>query len=451
MSEELTQETQAPTLSPDELSDKLKEAMEQQKDSISFTNADLRKAQQSLSLTTSLLLTGLGSFEVGQYDKSKSFYAHFLNKMRIEWTGKLPTAGVSITDKINFFINPIFFNSLDPVQQIELVEHEIEHIVYLHPIRAKDYISTEKNAQGRFKCANIAMDAYINENKQNLCRDLGVTYERLNKQLKEMGSPFRVSANDPWEVNYEKLMQAAKDNPDKSGDGEGFGDPIDDHSQWGEGSGQVSKEVAEGIVRDAANKAQAATGVGNMPANMLKQISDLNRSKVNWKTIFRRFVARALKFDFERTRTRRNRRDIYGEGVRLQGKKKKPQLSVFVLGDESGSMCDSQVAQAYAEIDAIAEMGIEVKYIAMDAEASEPVDYKAGMGLSRTRCGGTQYNPGLQMAKKYKPDLIIVTGDFDCFDKPENPGIPVLWVGIGTTQKAPGDFGQTVYVTAERD
>ena len=55
------------------------------------------------------------------------------------------------------------------------------------------------------------------------------------------------------------------------------------------------------------------------------------------------------------------------------------------------------------------------------------------------------------MAKKYKPDLIIVTGDFDCFDEPQDPGIPVLWVGISTTQKAPGNFGQTVYVTAEKE
>jgi predicted metal-dependent peptidase len=425
-----------------ELADSLAPEAAAKKENPMYTNADLRKAQESLSIVTSLLLTGLGKFEVGQYDKSKSFYAHFLNKMKIEWTNKLPTAGVSITDKINLYINPLFFNSLDPMQKIELIEHEIEHIIFLHPIRAKDYISTEKNAGGRFKCANISMDAYINENKPNLCKDLGVTYERLNKQLKEMGSIFRVSPNDPWEVNYEKLMQAAKDNPDKGEGGEGFGDPVDDHSQWGESTGQVSKEVAEGIVRDAANKAQAATGAGNMPSNMLGAISELNKSKVNWKTVFRRFVARALRFDFERTRNRRNRR----YGLIQPGKRKKPQLSVFVLGDESGSMGDDQVAQAYAEIDAIAEQGIAVQYIAMDAEASEPIEYKKGMGLKRTRCGGTIYGSGIDLAKKYKPDLIIVIGDFDSADTPNNPGIPLLWVGVGTNQKPPADFGSVVYV-----
>lgn len=410
-----------------------------------YTNADLKKAQDALSLATCLLLTGTGSFEVGQYDKSKSFYAHFLNKMKIEWTMKLPTAGVSITDKINFYINPLFFNKLDPLQQIELIEHEIEHVIFLHPIRAKDYISAEKNAAGRHKCANIAMDAYINETKQNLCRDLGVTYDRLNKELKEMGSIFRVSPSDPWEVNYEKLMQAAKDNPNGGG-ADGFGDPVDDHSAWQESNGAVSKEVAESIVRDAANKAQAATGAGNTPSHIIQQISELNKSTVNWKTVFRRVVAKALRFNFERTRTRRNRR----YGLLVPGRKKKPQLSVVVIGDESGSMCDASVAQIFAEIDAIHEQGVQVSYIAMDAEASKPIEYKKGMVMNRTRNGGTLYNAPIQLAKTLKPDLIILIGDMDAFDKPEDPKIPFLWCVVGN-QEPPASFGKKINVAIEKD
>lgn len=418
---------------------------EEQKGPITVSAGEMKKAQDALSLATCLLLTGTGRFEVGQYDKSKSFYAHFLNKMHVQWGTKIPTAGVSITDKINFYINPLFFNKLDPIQQIELIEHEIEHIIYLHPIRAKDYISAEKNAQGRFKCANIAMDAYINDNKENLCRDLGVTYARLNKELENMGSPFRVSPQDPWEVNYEKLMQASKDNGG-DGSGEGFGDPIDDHSQWGEGSGQVSKEVAEGIVRDAANKAQAATGAGNMPANMLKQISELNKSTVNWRTIFRRFVARALRFEFEKTRNRRNRR----YGLIQPGRRKKPQLSVVVIGDESGSMSDAAVSQIFAEIDAIYDQGVGVTYIAMDAEASKPVEYKRGMVMNRTRCGGTIYQPGIDLAKSLKPDLIICIGDMDAADTPVDPKIPFLWCIVGH-QDPPADFGAKLRVEVEKE
>lgn len=432
------------TMTSEELADKLSENTVPQKvGPVSVSNADLKKAQDSLSLATTLLLTGLGKFEVGQYDKAKSFYAHFLNRMFVQWGTKLPTAGVSITDKINFFINPHFFNSLDPIQQIELIEHEIEHIIFLHPIRAKEYISTEKNASGRYKCANIAMDAYINENKENLCRDLGVTYKRLNKQLGEMGSPFRVSDKDPWEVNYEKLMQAAKDNPNQGEGGEGFGDPIDDHSQWGEGT--VSKEVAEGIVRDAANKAQTATGAGNMPSHLLKQISELNKSTVNWKRELRKFFVNSLKFDFERTRNRRNRR----YGIMQPGRRKKPNLHIAICVDSSGSVYDEAFTQFFAEIDTIADMGVEITIIDADCGVAAVYKYEKRKPVKRYGNGGTAYQPAIQKAMELEVDGIIYMGDMDSSDTPTNPKVPFLWAIVGN-QEPPANFGTKVRIEIER-
>jgi predicted metal-dependent peptidase len=435
----MNEETTTPDLTPEDLADKLSQ---EKKGPVTYTNAELKKAMDSLSLVTTLLLTGMASGQ--QTPGTKSFYAHFLNKMRLQWTGRLPTAAVSITDKINFYINPIFFNGLDTLAQMELVEHEIEHIVYLHPLRAKDYISTDKNASGRFKCANIAMDAYINENKPNLCADLGVTYKRLNKQLKEMGSPFQVSKDDPWEVNYEKLMQAAKDNPNK-GDGEGFGDPIDDHSEWGESS-NVSKEVAESIVRDAANKAQAQTGAGKMPSHLLRQISELNKSTVNWKRELRKFFVNSLKFDFERTRNRRNRR----YGLVQPGRRKKPNLHVAICVDSSGSVYDAAFAQFFAEIDTIADMGVELTIIDADSAVAAIYKYEKRKPVQRHGNGGTAYSPAIEAAKKLGVDGIIYMGDMDSSDTPTNPGVPFLWAIVGG-QEPPAAFGSKVRIEVERE
>lgn len=405
------------------------------------TNADMKKAMDSLSLVNSLLLTGMKSGQ--QTTGDKAFYAHFLNRMSVHWGTKLPTAGVSITDKINLYINPLFFNSLDTLQQLELMEHEIEHIVYLHPIRAKDYISTEKNAQGRFKCANIAMDAYINDNKPNLCRDLGVTYDRLNKELKEMQSPFRVSKNDPWEVNYEKLMQAAKDG-DGDGSGDGFGDPIDDHSAWGEGNGAVSKEIAEGIVRDAANKAQQATGIGNMPDHMMRQISELNKATVNWKREMRKFFVNSLKYNFERTRNRRNRR----YGIVQPGRKKKPQLHVAVCLDSSGSVYDEAFSQFFAELGEIANMGVKITCIDCDTAVAAVYEYDKKKKPQRFGNGGTSYGPGIAKAVELECDGIIYMGDGDSSDSPSNPGVPFLWALVGNSNP-PSNFGSVVRIEVE--
>jgi predicted metal-dependent peptidase len=435
------------TMTSEELAEKLNQ--QQKAAPVVVSNVELKKAMDNYSLAASLLLTGMKSGQQSTGDKA--FYAHFLSRMSLQWGTKIPTAGVSITDKINLYINPLFFNGLDTLQQMELLEHEIEHIVYLHPLRAKDYVGTDKNVNGRMKCANIAMDAYINENKPNLCRDLGVTYARLNKELSGMGSPFQVSGKDPWEVNYEKLMQAAKDNPDQNGSGEGFGDPIDDHSEWGNGEGQVSKQIAEGIVRDAANKAQASTGIGNMPDHMQRQISELNKATVNWRRELRKFFSNSLKYDFIPTRKRRNRRDIYGEGVRLQGRRKKPNLHIAVCLDSSGSVYDEAFSQFFAELASISDMGVKITCIDCDTAVAAVYEYDKKKKPERFGNGGTSYSPGIEHAKKLEVDGIIYFGDMDCSDTPQDPKVPFLWAVVGNNLNAPGNFGTIVKVDVERN
>lgn len=411
-----------------------------------ISRPELTKAMASLSLVNSLLLTGLKSGQ--QTTGDKAFYAHFLTRMSVHWCNpkECPTMAVNITDKINLYVNPIFFNSMETLAQMEALEHEIEHIVYLHPIRAKDYISSEKNAQGRFRCANIAMDAYINENKTNLLAhsESFIAYNRLNKQLDEMGSNFRVSKNDPWEVNYEKLMAAAKDNDKGDGEGDGFGDPMDDHSKWAEGNGQVSKEIAEGIVRDAANKAQQATGIGNMPDHMMRQISDLNKATVNWKRELRKFFVNSLRFDFERTRNRRNRR----YGVIQPGRRKKPNLHVVVCLDSSGSVHDAAFAQFFAELGSISDMGVKITCIDCDTSVAKIYEFDKKKKPERFGNGGTSYAPGIKAAKELEPDGIIYFGDMDCADHPENPGVPFLWAIVGNSNP-PASFGASVRVEVE--
>jgi len=401
-------------------------------------------AQESLSIVITLLLS-----QGGGQTSPKTFYAHFLMNMNIQWVGpkhQVQTMGVSITDKVNLYISPTFFNKLNTAQQGEVLEHEIEHIVFMHPLRAKDYISTEKNAKGRHKCANIAMDANINENKPTLMKfsEGFVTIARLNAQLKEIGSKDALDIKDPWEVHYEKLMKAAKENPDQGGEGsDGFGDPVDDHSIWGEST--ANKEVAEGIIKNAANKAQASTGAGNMPENMLREIANMNKSTVNWKRELRQFFTNALTYDFTKTRNRRNRR----YGVVQPGRKKKPNLHIAVCVDSSGSVSDSSFTQFFAEIVEISEMGVEITVLDADCEVQSVYKFDKKKQVKRSGQGGTMYQPAITKAKELGVDGIIYFGDADSADTPVDPKLPFLWAIVGN-QTAPGNFGRTIRVLEEK-
>lgn len=401
---------------------------------------NLREAQQMLSVLTTLLLS---PGEKSSFGAGKVFYAHFLMRMNIIWvddTHPVKTAGVSITDKLNLYINIPFLLKLTPMQQMELLEHEIEHIIYLHPLRAKDYVGTDKNTQGRHKCANIAMDANINEDKPHISKDFGVTIAKLNAELKQMGSKYQLNARDPWEIHYEKLMKAAKDNPEK-GEG-GFGDPTDDHDIWNEST--QSKEVAEGIIRDTANKAKNATGVGNMPSDMLREIENMNKPSINWKQELRQFFASALNYDFKKTRNRRNRR----YGVIQPGRKKNPQLNIAVCVDSSGSVSNESFTQFFAEIAEISTMGVEITIIDADCQVQSVYKYDKKKKAQRTGQGGTAYGPAIKHAKELGVDGIIYFGDFDCADTPEDPKIRFLWAGVGN-QPAPASFGKVIRITEQ--
>lgn len=405
------------------------------------SSANLREAQQLFSTLITILLS---PGEKSSFGTGKIFYAHFLMRMNVQWTDKiggrpLPTAAVSITDRINLYINPTYFLSLTPKAALDLLEHEIEHVIYMHPLRARDYISTDKNAAGRMKCANIAMDANINEDKQESAnKNNWITIAGLNKQLQEIGSRFRLDAKDPWEVHYEKLMQACKENPEK-GDGEGFGDTQDDHDAWGEST--QSKEVAEGIVRDTANKAQNATGIGNMPADMLREIANMNKASVNWKRELRQFFASALNYDFQKTRNRRNRR----YGVIQPGRKKKPQLSIAICVDSSGSVSDASFSQFFAEIGEISDMGVDITIIEADAIVQAEYKFEKRKPVERKGAGGTYYTAPIERAKELNVDGIIFLGDGDSSDTPPNPKIPFLWALVGNSP-APGPFGKVIRV-----
>lgn len=413
------------------------------------TQADINAAREALSVATSLLLSPYS--EQGNCGRSgdKAFYANFLMRMNVEFGNRIPTAGVSITDRINFYINPHFFLSLGVpgcMEQQELIIHEVEHIVYLHPLRSKQLTETSSNPKNDHKIYNIAADANINIPLTTLTEKLGVTIERLNKQMAELGSTERLSEKDASDVHFWKLREFQEDFADKlpQGFGEGEDGECDDHSTWEESQG--NEELAKAVVKEATNKAAEAAGIGNCPSHIVQQLGELNRSLVNWKRQLQQFAVRSIKFARERTRSKRNRRT----GILFAGSRKEPKLRIAFIGDESGSMCDEQVLQVHTEVAKVSDMGVEVLYIPMDSEAGKVVKFKKGMRLQRTRCGGTYYQPPLDVAALLGVDAVLFLGDFDCADKPKKPKFPVLWIGINTTSPAPANFGKVIYVETKK-
>lgn len=412
------------------------------------TQADINAAREALSIATSLLLSPYS--EQGNCGRTgdKAFYANFLMRMNVEISNKVPTAGVSISDRINFYINPHFFLSLGVpgcIEQQELIIHEVEHIVYLHPIRSKELTNNGKSKNDH-KLYNIAADANINIPLTTLTEKLGVTIARLNEQLQKFGSKERLSDKDASDVHFWKLKEFQEEFADElpKSFGEGEDGQLDDHSTWEES--EANEELAKAIVKEATNKAAEATGVGNMPSHIQKQLGELNKSLVDWKRQLSQFAVRTMKFATERTRTKRNRRT----GIMNPGSRKKPKVKLVVCCDSSGSVSDESFTQFFAEIDKIVSLGVEVTVIDADCGVAAVYDYKRNKtGIQRHGNGGTAYTPAIEKAKELKADGIIYMGDMDSSDTPKDPKIPFLWAIVGT-QTPPANFGRKLYITDKR-
>lgn len=403
-------------------------------------------AKEAFSIATTLLLSPRGTGRGGD----KAFYANFLMRMNVEFVNQvdgypIKTAAVNITDQINFYVNPEFFLSLGYdgcEEQQELIVHEIEHIVYLHPLRGKELLEKSANQQNDHHLFNLTCDAAINLNLPNLTANHGVTFDRLNEEIKKYKTRIRLSEKDVAETNFWKLRQFQEEQGENlpKNAGQGAGGESDDHGMWGQGDA-ASEEVAKAMIKDATNKAVEATGAGNLPSHIAKQVQELNKSVVNWKKELNQFAVRSLKYESEGTRNKVNRRFGYYN----PGKRKKSKVKLAVCVDSSGSVGDDAFTQFFAEIEKIVSMGVEVTVIDADCSVAAVYDYKKGKGAKRYGSGGTAYQPAISKAKELKVDGIIYFGDMDSADKPKNPNVPFLWCIVGK-QSPPATWGKKVYI-----
>lgn len=388
----------------------------------------LKQAKEKYSMVIATMLT--------HSEYQRPFYGQFLLRVNLQWTDKIPTAGVSITDGINLYINPKFWNELSFMMAMEVLEHEVMHVVYLHPLRMKE-IGDELN-QENAKLHNIAADAKINENLPEI-RDEGrfVSIKKINDELKSKGSSDQLTATD----NSESYYWIMKKNQDVDDDSSGYGETVDDHTPWAEST--ANEAMAKSIVAKTGNEASQAAGIGNTPEEMLRQIQKLSKSLVNWKQQLRQFFANALKADHEKTRNRRNRR----YGLLQSGRRKKQKLKIAMCMDSSGSVGDESFAQVFSELDSIVASGdVEVVCLDADCQVAAVYDYKKGMKAERKGGGGTAYQPAISKALELKVDGIVYAGDFDSSDTPQKPSVPFLWLGINTKSPPPANFGKVVYV-----
>lgn len=352
--------------------------------------------------------------------KEEPFYAHFILNSKLMYDAyNIPTAGVTVASGVPLMVfNSEFVNKLTQPEIKGLLKHEVLHLVLDH------LTSTKADGKNPY-VANIAQDCTINQYIKELPEG-GVTLDALNKQLKQNMLPFQTSDYyyEFLKAHVQKMLANGVTTTDD------HGTPIP-----GTDLDVIAKGAVKRVTQSAVNKA-----AGNVPEFVIKALDQLNDSKLPWKALLRNAIMTQVSRKTMNTTKKINRRFA----LPVPGKKQKRTMTLGVCVDSSGSVSDAQFTEFLSEVKSIAKQITKTYLIHADCEVQAVEDLsKTKLEVKRKGNGGTAYQPAITKCKELGCTMIVYFGDFDCADKPQNPGVPFIWVGVGS-QEAPGKFGKVI-------
>lgn len=371
------------------------------------------------------------------------FYATILQQCKRVYTTKIPSAAVSVTDTINFYVNPTWFDNLTNAQQEAVLKHECLHLILKHCIKGQRDSFTDAQKLTH-KQLNIAMDCCINQ-MEGLSKPLGdlggVTLDKFREACAEFVEPSSIKDNMSFDY-YANVISKCQEKFDETKSG----DNVDDHDMWEEGDAtDTSEAYQEHVIKDVIKKAKERSGgSGNMSNGLSILLDKLFASKVNWRSELRKFVNNALTFSRTSSRSKRNRR----YGTMYAGKKKDWEMHIAFVLDTSGSMSEEDLAQGWTEMSKIQDFypNLAITLIEADTEVQNVIPFKKNLKPEVKGRGGTVLTPAFKKAVELEADLIICFTDGDFYETMKDPKIPTLFTIVGRSSWGGVGFGRSIFI-----
>jgi predicted metal-dependent peptidase len=200
----------------------------------------------------------------------------------------------------------------------------------------------------------------------------------------------------------------------------------------------------------AAQAAQAAKVCGHAPAGVDQLLEESRRSKKDWRSILREFVAATTPSDYRFCPP--NRRHIHA-GLYLPSIRKEGTGRVVIAVDTSGSIGRAELEEFAGEISAVCEEAQpEIVYVVYcDAAVQSVQEFSPAetVALKPKGGGGTDFRPVFKWVEEndVRPACLIYLTDLACHKFPERPpDYPVLWV---TDSRKTAPFGETLEIVTD--
>ena len=338
-----------------------------------------------------------------------SFVGSCLAKFEVCYKEGIDTMAVNIKGGRIFLYHGIdFVLKLKPKHLLNVLKHELEHILLEH-------IPRSRNKEP--KRSNIAQDMVINY--------------RIFKDDKDALPGNLYVAPKPWkDWTSEQIYDMLQSQDDENLPG---GEGLDDHECWGDSD---PDELQHSVVKDMVEEAIAKQH-GKVPGEYQWMVDAILKHKCDWRRILRHFFNSRIKINKSRTMRVPNRKrgQTGSTKVYMPGHLKTNGIDVIVAIDTSGSMGMKEFKSFMAEMEGIIKQTeATVRLIQIDTRVVDDQAYRRGAwkNIQMKGGGGTDFNHFFEYIdnKKYKPNAIVFfTDGYASYPAQKPAGCPdVMWI-----------------------
>jgi predicted metal-dependent peptidase len=323
--------------------------------------------------------------------------------------------------KMTLFPDPVlkynkeWYDSLTDAQAIGALLHELLHLMLLHVLRRG-----ERDPLIWALCTDMAVNDHL---PPDMLPSNAVTTEKIERELQH-----KLERQKSAERYYAEISRLIGDEFSLI-QREGIAAVLCSNSsllesdlQPEEDFSQMNEQALISKIRDVIDEARPGGGV---PQALIGELDTVyEQPRIDWKTMFKRFLTGRGRMDARATYKRESRRyDSY------PGSKRSIGLRVLIALDESGSISNDQLQTFFNELMAINRItNAQILVTEFDTECTKPLPAAEYRHVhTREKSGGTDFRPVFELADSLKLTQVVIFTDGDG-PAPDQVSQKVLWV-----------------------
>lgn len=326
--------------------------------------------------------------------------------------------------------NREWYEGLDDAQAVGALLHELLHLLLLHALRRG-----ERDPLLWAACCDMAVNDHL---PPEMLPESAVTTEKIEREIH-----FKLERCKSAEYYYSVLINLLDDElsfmPRESSATLrcSNGSLLEADLQTEEENSQMNEQALKSQIRELIDEARSGDGVPQALNSELDTVYE--QARIDWKTMFKRFLTGRGRMQTRATYKRESRRfDSY------PGHKRSVGLRVLIALDESGSISNDQLQTFFNELMAVNRItNAQILVTEFDTECTKPLpagEYRHVR--KREKSGGTDFRPVFALADRLRVSMVVIFTDGEGI-APDHANQRVLWV-LTKGGKKPSSYGYGV-------